>query len=106
MLCSLFLASSAYAHPPASINVKYDPATKQITAIIAHQVSNPQRHYIEKVKVQLNQQTPIIKRFVFQKTAREQEFVISIPNAVSGDVIVIEAYCNKGGRLAQEIRVQ
>jgi len=101
-----FITSLAYAHPPLAIDITYDQATKQVTATIAHQVSNPHRHYIDKVTIQVNQEPPVLKRFSFQKTAREQIAVFAIPNVKSGDTILIEAYCNKGGRLGQQIKVQ
>ena len=102
----LFVAHLAYAHPPLAINIKYDPETKQVTANIAHEVSNPKRHYINKVVVKINGVVVELKRLFFQTNAKEQIIMIAIPTARPGDVIVIEAYCNKGGRLAQEINVK
>jgi hypothetical protein len=88
------------------MDVKYDQATKQVTVIIYHQTSNPQRHFIDKVTMKVNQVAPEIKRASFQKTAKEQIAIFATPNLKPGDVIVIEAYCNKGGRLNQQVKIK
>jgi hypothetical protein len=45
---------AAYAHPPSDITITYDPASKILRAVIIHNVSNPQNHYIKKVDIALN----------------------------------------------------
>lgn len=106
-LIILILSSNlAFGHPPSAINVKYDPAAKEVTATIAHQVGNPRGHFIDKVTIKVNQDLPVLQRFSFQRTAKEQIAVFAIPNVKSGDIIVIEANCNKGGRLSQQVRIE
>jgi hypothetical protein len=106
VFCLLFVTSLAHAHPPTLIDIKYDPVTKQVVATIYHQTSNTQRHFIDKVTTKINDSAPGIKRFSFQKTAREQTVIFVIPGLKSGDMVVLEAYCNKGRRLAQQIRAE
>jgi hypothetical protein len=104
--CFFFAASLANAHPPSTIDIKYDQAAKKVTAIIAHQVGNPRGHYIDKVTMAINQAVPELQRLFFQKTARDQVAVFDVPVLKPGDVIVIEAFCNKGGRLSQKARIK
>ncbi len=106
IFCLFLGLSLAHAHPPASIDIKYDQAAKQITATIDHQVSNPKKHFIDHIILKANGIVLETKRFSFQVTAQKQIAVFAIPDAKPGDVIVLESYCNKGGRLSQQIRVE
>jgi len=102
----MLVASVAFAHPPSDIIITYDPATKVVKAVIMHDVSNPAQHYIKKVDVGLNDKE-IISHFISrQDTPAEQTVSYLIPDAKTGDVISVEAYCSISGKLEKEIKVQ
>ena len=103
---SLWMAGSALAHPPTAIEIKYDPKTQAITAIIAHQSSNVKRHYVDKVIISVNGVAAGPKYFHWQQTPPAQTVVFTVPGMKAGDVIGIEAHCNIGGHLYQQIKVE
>jgi hypothetical protein len=53
ILC-IFTCSLAYGHPPSDIKITYDYKTKILTALIMHNVSDVNKHYISKVDVGIN----------------------------------------------------
>ncbi len=99
-------ACAAWASPPTSIDIAYDVKTKSITATIYHQSYNVKKHYINVVKMSINGVLIDTERFNWQHTAKEQTAVFSIPDVKPGDTILIEAFCNKGGKRAQDIKIK
>ncbi|MDP3731486.1 MAG: hypothetical protein Q8R31_00430 [Candidatus Omnitrophota bacterium] len=96
---------NAYAHPPSDILITYDTATKTLKAVITHQVSNPQNHFINKVDVSLNGQEIIEHKLSRQDNNTDQTVSYLIPDAKGGDTLAVEAYCNISGELRKEIKV-
>jgi hypothetical protein len=107
ILASLFLSARiVYASPPTSIDVTYDSATKEITAIIYHQSYDIKKHYINVVRMMINGVPVNTERFHWQHSAREQTAVFGIPSVKPGDVITIQAFCNKGGERSQDVKIK
>lgn len=104
--CFLLSAQLVYASPPTSIDVTYDSKTKKITALVYHQSYNIKKHYINVVTLIVNGAVVEVQRFHWQHTAREQTAVFDVPDLKPGDVITIKAFCNKGGQLAQDIKIK
>ncbi len=96
---------NASAHPPSDILITYDTATKTLKAVITHQVSNPDKHFINKVDIQLNGQEIIEHKISRQDNNASQTVSYLIPEAKSGDTVSIEAYCNISGKLEKEIKL-
>lgn len=96
---------NAYAHPPSDIIITFDPETKILKAVIMHSVSNPQKHYINKVDIALNGQEVIEQRISRQDNNTNQTVIYLIPDAKTGDSISVEAYCNISGKLKKEMKV-
>jgi len=98
-------ATSAYANPPRSIDIKYDQATKTVAAIINHPVINPEKHYIKKVDIGLNGKE--IKELTFQRqeTRASQTITYVIPEAKAGDVISVEGYCSLIGKSEEKLKI-
>lgn len=97
---------NAYAHPPSDITITYDYVTKILHAVIAHQVSNPKSHFINKVDVGINGQEIIEHKISRQDNNTDQTVSYFIPDAQIGDVIAVEAYCSISGKLQKEIKVK
>ena len=102
----LFSASIAYAHPPQDIILTYDPATKTLTALIKHNVSNPETHYIKKVDIGLNNKEVATLKFTHQDNNLTQTAVYTLKDARPGDSLSVEAYCSISGKLKKEIKVK
>lgn len=98
--------SIAYTHPPSDIAITYDPATKVLRAVITHNVSNPQGHYIKKVDIGINGKEIIEHQISRQDDFAGQTVSYLIPDIKPGDILSVEAYCSISGKLEREISVQ
>ena len=106
VLCGFLIASTtAFAHPPSDIKIQFDPATKILTAVIKHRVSNPKTHYINKVDIGLNGKEIQMLSFKSQETPALQTVKFAIPLAKKGDTLSVEGYCSLSGKLEKEIKV-
>ena len=97
--------SIAYAHPPSDIIITFDPKTKILNAVIMHNVSNPQNHFIKKVDVALNGKEIIEHKLSRQDNNVSQTVSYLIPDAKTGNILSVEAYCSISGKLKKEIKV-
>jgi len=97
--------SIAYAHPPSDIIITFDPKTKILSAVIMHNVSNPESHFIKKVDIGLNGKEIIELKFSRQDNNASQPVSYLIPDAKAGDTLSVEAYCSISGKLEKEIKV-
>jgi len=105
-LCGMFVMSTiALAHPPSDIKIQFDPATKTLTAVITHRVSNANTHYIGKVDIGLNGKEIQMLPFAKQETKTSQTVKMVVPQAKKGDTLSVEGYCNLSGKLEKEIKV-
>ena len=98
------LSAAAYAHPPSDIKITFDPETKILTAIIMHDVSNPDKHYIKKVDVSLNGKEIIQQSISVQDNFNSQTVSYLIPDAKVGDVFAVEGYCSISGKLEKQLK--
>ncbi len=105
MLAMLALCSSAFAHPPSDIIITYDNATKMLKAVIMHNVSNVEKHYIKKVDVGLNGKEILTQEISRQDNNTDQTVSYLIPDAKPGDTLSVEGYCSISGKLEKEIKV-
>ena len=106
---SLILLSqteNAYAHPPSGIIITFDPKTKILNAVIMHEVSNPAKHFISRVDIALNGREIIEHTLSRQDNNLSQSAAYLIPEAKTGDILSVEAYCNISGKLKKEIEVK
>ncbi len=102
----LLMIPLVYAHPPSDIKITFDPQTKMLRAVIMHDVSNPFKHYIEKVDIALNGDEIAEIGFLKQDNNQSQLVSYSIPAAKDGDVISVEGYCSISGKLKEEITIK
>ncbi len=97
--------SVAYAHPPSDIIITFNPKTKILNAVIMHNVSNPENHFIKKVNIALNGQEMIEQKISRQDNNVSQTVSYLIPDAKIGNILLVEAYCSISGKLKKEIKV-
>lgn len=98
--------TSAFAHPPSDIIITFDPSTKMLKAVIMHNVSNPETHYIKNVDVGLNGKEVISHLISREDNNASQTVAYLIPDAKAGDALSVEAYCSISGKLEKEIKAQ
>lgn len=105
-LCFIMVASFAYAHPPSDIKVTFDPQTQEVKAVIFHNVSDVNKHYIKKVDIGLNGKEIAELKFKKQDKLSTQEVTYIMSKVKAGDKITVEAYCNLSGKLEKGIVVK
>lgn len=88
----------AYAHAPTEIEIKYDSASKMLTAKMDHAVQARTEHFIDKLYLKVNGERIIEQSFVMQEKKDVQSVKYYLPDLKMGDNIVLEAYCNKSGK--------
>lgn len=106
MFFLLISSSIVYAHPPSDIAITYDKASKSLSALITHNVSNPLTHHIYKVEVGLNSKIIINQEISRQDNNINQPVKYYIPDVKPGDTLSVTAYCNLSGNLKKEITVK
>lgn len=91
------------AHPPQHIDITVSDST--VTVIVQHAVdptvSDPERHYIEKVELRLNGER-VVEQYFLQQTGGTQTAIYNIPGLKKGDNISAAAFCNEYGSLQKE----
>jgi desulfoferrodoxin (superoxide reductase-like protein) len=97
--------SSVFAHPPTDIKISFDNKTKILKAEIIHPVSNPQKHYIYKVDVSINDKEVISQTMKLQADNNAQTVQYLLPDVAAGDKVSVEGYCNLSGKLEKEMKV-
>ena len=105
ILLLFVFAQTALAHPPSKIDITYNPATKTVTAVIWHAVSNPKTHFIKKVDIGLNSQEIGTLEFKEQENSKEQTISYTLPSVRAGDKVSVEGYCNLSGNLTKDITI-
>jgi hypothetical protein len=97
---------SAWAHPPQTVVVTFDPETWVISATIIHPVSNAEKHYIFKVDVLVNGQEIISQKITRQSDPMQEKVLFRIPDIKAGDTVTVEAYCNISGKGVGAVEVK
>jgi desulfoferrodoxin (superoxide reductase-like protein) len=85
------------------VQVTYDPYSQTVRVQVVHGVGNPKEHYIGKVTVLINGREAIRQELARQDGPAGVTVSYRLPDAGPGDVITVEAYCNMGGDLRQNV---
>jgi len=91
------MANLAAAHPPSAMDASYDAEKKNLHVGMQHVTKNPRKHFIRRLSVVKNGEAVDDRSYVQQTTATMLVDDIHL-EAVTGDVLRIEAICNKAGR--------
>jgi hypothetical protein len=97
-------ASRLYAHSPEKVVLSYDQNSQLLTVETAHSVSNPDRHFVNRIEVSLNGKVIIDKEPARQNESGLTE-VYPLANVKSGDIIKATAFCSKGGDQSGQIQI-
>lgn len=95
---------SAQAHPPSQVGLSYDLANQSLTVSVSHQVSDPARHYINRIVISKNSSEILARDYSSQPTVSSFSYDYQI-NASAGDMISATAYCVIAGSRSAQIRV-
>lgn len=87
----------AMAHPPTEINLSYDLEKKNLHVEARHVARNPRKHFIRKIVVYQND-VEAAKRFYAWQTSASMLSADVALEAVTGDVLRVEAVCSEAGR--------
>ena len=92
VLCTILLSATlAGAHPPKSVNLSWDNGT--LTVKVEHSVNDPQKHYIYKIVVYVDNQVAAQKDYTSQPDAAGLTDRFALPSVKSGANVKAEAFC-------------
>jgi desulfoferrodoxin (superoxide reductase-like protein) len=102
---ALFLFPSASpAHRPGNVTLKYDQAAGILSVSIMHSVSNPSKHYIEKITIWKNGSQVHVSEYENQSDKESFTYEYSI-KADKGDELKVKAECSYFGSRTETIIV-
>jgi hypothetical protein len=93
------------AHDPSGLDLAIDPANNLLTVKVDHPVSDGPTHYIRRIEVVVDNQTPVGVDIFFQK-ANIVEYSMNISDIAKAKTIKITAYSGQGGSLEKEFNVK
>lgn len=104
-IMTLVIANITYAHPPSEIVAEFDTTSKILQVSIKHPVRDAQKHYINKLEIELNGSQIIEQKSVQQIDNTIQSYIYIIPEAKIDDTITLEAYCNISGKKKLTVKI-
>jgi hypothetical protein len=102
----LSLAASGFGHPPAKVSVEFDIADHLLRIVVAHNVADASKHYVDEIKVELNGRKIIEQKFKSQIDKGIQEASYRVIDARVGDKISVISGCSISGKKKAEIIVK
>ncbi|MFW6251847.1 MAG: hypothetical protein ACOC27_01255 [Halanaerobium sp.] len=102
----LSLTFSVYAHPPGDIEMSFSTENNMLEVTIPHNSDDNSDHFINNVKVYLNDNLHIEQNFIMQTDQEVQYLHYMIPGAEEGDTVLLTAECNKFGSREIELTVE
>jgi hypothetical protein len=100
----LFFPSASQAHRPGNVTLKYDQAAGKLSVSIMHSVSNPSKHYVEKVTIWKNGTQVNVSEYENQPDKEAFTYEYSI-KADTGDELKVKAECSYFGSRTETIVV-
>ena len=102
---ALFLFPSAsMAHRPGNVTLKYDQAAETLSVSIMHSVSNPSKHYVEKVTIWENGSQ--VKVFVYENQPDKEAFTYDYSiKADKDDELKVKVECSYFGSRTEKFVV-
>ncbi|MGB3341415.1 MAG: hypothetical protein WBB37_08040 [bacterium] len=105
-LLTVVLMQGAYGHPPTEVKVTFNQETTTLMVSVSHVVGKIDKHYIEKIVVELNDEEIITQKFSTQNSGAKQEVSYIIPGAQVGDTFSVTAYCNISGKKTETLLIE
>jgi hypothetical protein len=104
ILIVIFISIDAQSHSASLIELQYDFGTKTLDVTVFHSVSDVNTHYIEEIKIYVNDVLNQTETYTSQTSTSKHEdsFIV---NTAHNDVIKVQATCSVSGTLTEEIIV-
>jgi len=106
IIVSLIFAGVCFAHPPTGVEMEFDNETKVLTVLVTHPVNKINKHFIDKIVVELNDKEIVTQTFRTQGDGEGQEVMYVIVDAKAGDTIAVTGYCNVSGKKKASLTVE
>lgn len=99
------MVSPGAAHPPSSIDLRYEPAGRLLVVGFGHAVQDGQTHYIKEIRIRINGKEFAKIELYAQAGKDGGQFSVALPGVKSGDLLNVEAECNKFGTMKKDLRI-
>jgi len=109
LFLALFLSALVLqAHAPKALELNYDGEAATLSVKVLHRVSNPVKHFINKISVFAGKELLAEKTFARQETAESQgEIFLFLDKPLSkGMVVTVTAYCSIMGEKSADLNLQ
>jgi hypothetical protein len=105
LLSVLVMVSPGAAHPPSSIDLRYEPAGRLLVVAFKHLVQDGQSHYIKEVQVQINGKAFARVELYAQAGKEAGQVSMALSDVKQGDLVSVKATCNKFGEMKKDLRI-
>ncbi len=101
----LFIAVALVAHPPKAIELNYNAETAALTVTVQHKVSDPGKHFIQRIEVYSGKELLAEKIFERQESEASQgELFLFIDKPLErGTAVTVVAHCNLSGKKSADL---
>ncbi len=96
------MAATALAHSPQDILMEFDENAKIFKVKVTHPVARPEEHFIDVIKIFINEKLMVLQNFERQPDKKAQEALYVLIDALPGDEILVETECSVYGSLRKE----
>ena len=91
-LClAFFIGQAAHAHPPKSVSLKLQGSA--LTVNVEHGVNDPQKHYVYRIIVYVNDKVAAQKEYTSQPNAQGLSDTFNLGSVPAGANVKAEAFC-------------
>ncbi len=97
-----------FAHSPDEITLSHekDEDREFLKISVFHSVRNVERHYVESITISVNDEELEVLTFSNQETDEFQDVEYEVTDLSPGDVVKIEASCNRIGSASEEFIIE
>jgi hypothetical protein len=104
MIGVLSTSLNVRGHEPSNMSLSYNSNTEELTVSITHTVSNPNDHYIYRVRIWINASLINTSLYTSQPSTSSFSYVYDIIANI-GASIQVTADCNQGGSITRSITI-
>jgi hypothetical protein len=110
VLLTVLLPVAAFAHPPKSVDLTYDPAAQVLTVVVTHTikaspVTDPAKHHLKDIDIMVNGQPAVDAAYSYQEFDNGETAMFKL-NLKAGDKVAVTATCVLAGSKTAELTVK
>ncbi len=102
----MMISVGIFATSPQKIELKFDKNTGVLEVTIKHKSKDVEKHYIDEVIVEVNDEEVAVKTMEEQSDSVIEKLEFTLKNIKKGDEIKVIAKCNKFGRKSEKLEVE